>query len=117
MNAFDRKVFALCKSNLTNIVRPIRFNAKQDAEEFGHHYQIGNVQYVLGPGEHIPILFMGAVQLNDWIICLEKSLLDANGRPMICGFYKGQQHVNFGPVESDDLLTEFFSFFNEKILK
>jgi hypothetical protein len=115
-NAFDTKVIALSKSPFTKTIRPIRFMNKTEISKYGHTFQVGNVTYILGPGEQIPILFMGACQVNDWIICLEKSLV-ADTRPMICGFYKGAEHCNFGPTTTDNLLKEFFEFFEEKILK
>ncbi len=116
-NAFDQKVMALSKTSLTKIIRPIRFIDKCEIEKHGYKFKVGNVIYVLQPDESIPIMFMGAFQVNDWIICLEKSMIGDSG-PMICGFYKGEQHCNFGPIDSDaDILTEFFTFFDGKILQ
>ena len=115
-SVFDTRVLALSKSSLTKIVRPVRFIVKDTVERDGLKFHVGNVMYVLEPGEHIPILFMGAFQVNDWIICLEKSMI-ADTRPMICGFYKGVEHCNFGPTTTDNLLKEFFDFFEQKILK
>lgn len=116
MNAFDQKVFALCITVSGSIIRPIRFIVKAEVDRLGHRVQVGNVAYVLQPNEVIPIIFMGAFQLGDWIFCLEKPMQNV-GEPMICAFYKGQQHCNFGPIKTDDPLTEFFEFFDEKILK
>lgn len=115
-SAFDTKVMALSKSPFSKTIRPIRFFDKGEIEQYGHRFNVGNVTYELQPDESIPILFMGAFRVNDWIICLEKSLI-ANTVPMICGFYKGEQHCNFGPTRSEDVMAEFFTFFQEKILQ
>jgi hypothetical protein len=113
---FDTKVLALSKSPLTKIIRPIRFIHRISTEQNGVKFQVGNVTYVLEPGEGIPILFMGAFQVYDWIICLEKRI-DTDTRPMIGGFYKGESHCNFGPIATDDVMGELFKFFEEQILK
>lgn len=116
MNEFDRKVHGLCITMSSNICRPIEFIVKDEVEKYGHKFEVGNVKYVLGPREQIPILFMGAFRVKDWIICMEKSMI-SNTEVMICGFYKGKQHCNFGPIKTKDVFSEFFMFFEEKILK
>lgn len=104
---FDSKVKSLAKASFVKIVRPIKWIPKDKYEKF----EVGNVTYILGEGEQIPILFMGAFKINDWIICLECNTITKT--IMIGGFYK-ENHYNFGSVNSHQ---EFFEFFNNKILQ
>lgn len=73
-------------------------------------FEVGNVMYELKDGETIPIVFMGAFKIKDWIICLEHNLVTKT--TMIGGFYKGEFHCNFGPVNG---YQEFFEFFSNKV--
>lgn len=107
---FDDKVKALAsKYSFGKITRPIKWIPKEKAED--DIFEIGNVMYVLGEGEYIPIVFMGAFKIRNWIICLESNT--KINSVMIGGFYKDQEHYNFGPVQG---YKEFFDFFNKKIL-
>lgn len=107
MNNFDDKVKALALTELTKTVRPIKWISKDKYDDF----EVGNVMYDLKEGEQIPILFMGAFKIKDWIICMECNTVTKT--IMIGGFYKGESRCNFGPVEG---YPQFFDFFNKKIL-
>ena len=60
-SVFDTRVLALSKSSLTKIIRPVRFIVKDTVERDGLKFHVGNVMYVLEPGEHI-----GSIHLPEY---------------------------------------------------
>lgn len=105
--SFDDKVKGLAVTELNKIIRPIKWIHRDKYE----HYDVGNVMYDLKEGEQVPILFMGAFRIKNWIICMETNMITKT--MVIGGFYNGESHCNFGLVEGYD---GFFEFFNNKIV-
>lgn len=117
-NPFDAKVFALAKSGFRKIERPIEFLPRIEMSKGTQKYHVGGAMYKVNKGEHIPILFVGAIKYRDWLFTLERSMIIKDAKIMICGFFRGESHCNFGPiVTQSNALEEFFNFFHDKILE
>lgn len=115
-NPFDARVLSLSKTGLEKITRPIEFTPRITMSEGANRRQffVGDLVYKIHPGEKASILFLAAIEYEDWIFTLER-LRERSSVIMIGGFHKGETHCNFGPIPNrTNAAEELFDFFLRK---